>query len=190
MATNIYDFSAHLSGAVRANQFRVYIDFPSSLVARGMIPHSSTAREAATFLTNQGQLPQYTTEDTPIYYRGRVFHEAGEPTFQPWTCTIYNSTDFVVREAIEKWANAINAPSYVYGTTIPETYKGDVLVEQLDREGNTLRVYKLVGAWPSDTGAVELSFQTNNEAETFQVTFTYDFFIVGGSELLTSAVSD
>ena len=180
--TNIYDFSSHLGGAARPSQFRVHINFPSGLVDNG-----SDAKRAATFLTHQAQLPNYTTEDTPIYYRGRIFHEAGEPTFQPWSCTIYNSADFIVRDAIESWANAINDPSVVYGITRPETYKGTVFVEQLDREGNTIRVYKLVGAWPSDTGTVELSFQNANQAEEFTVQFTYDYFVKGSVELLESA---
>ena len=180
--TNIYDFSSHLSGAARPNQFRVHINFPSGLVDNG-----SDAKRAATFLTHQARIPNYRSEDTPVYYRGRVFHEAGEPQFETWTCSIYNSADFIVRNAIEDWANAISDPSVVYGITRPETYKGIVFVEQLDREGNTLRVYKLVGAWPSDTGEIELSYQSNNEVEQFQVTFTYDYFVSGGAELLESA---
>ena len=180
--TNIYDFSSHLGGAARPSQFRVHINFPSGLVDDG-----SSAKRAATFLTHQAQIPNYRTEDTQIYYRGRVFHEAGEPQFDPWTCSIYNSADFGVRNALEQWVNAINAPDVVTGITRPETYKGTVFVEHLDREGNTIRVYKLVGAWPSDTGTIELSFQQANEAETYQVTFTYDYFVKGGAELLESA---
>lgn len=180
--TTIYDFSAQLGGAARPTQFRVHINFPTSLVSNGV-----AAKQAATFLTHQASLPNYTIEDTPVYYRGRVVHEAGEKSYSPWQCTIYNSNDFLIRDAIEQWANAIHDPEVVYGVSRPESYKGTIFIEQLDREGNTLKVYKLVGAFPTDTGQIDLSYNSSSEVETFNVSFTYDYFVVGESNLLTSA---
>ena len=100
--TTIYDFAAQLNASARANQFRVHINFPAGLVSNGVV-----AKTAATFLTSQASLPSYTTEDIPVWYRGRQIHEAGEKQYEQWTCTIYNSSDFAIRTALEEWVSAI-----------------------------------------------------------------------------------
>ena len=33
---------------------------------------------------------------------------AGDRTFEPWTVTIINTTDFAVRDSMEAWMNGIN----------------------------------------------------------------------------------
>lgn len=182
--TNIYEFSSYLGGVARPSQFRVHINFPSILVT-----DSNEAKHSATFLTKTASLPSYRTEPIEIFYRGRKINEAGEPTFEEWECTIINSSDFRIRKALEEWSNAIGSPDTVYGLTRPETYKGTILVEQLDRAGETLRVYKLFGAFPTATGTIELDYDNGNQVETYTPTFAYDYFTVGGKELLESATS-
>ncbi len=182
--TNIYEFSSYLGGVARPSQFRVHINFPSTIVT-----DSNEAKHSAIFLTKQANLPSYRTGDVEIFYRGRRIHEAGEPEFEQWECTIINSSDFRIRKALEEWANAMGAPDTVYGLTRPETYKGTILVEQLDRAGETLRVYKLFGAFPLETGRIELDYDNGNAVETYSASFAYDYFTVGGKELLESAVS-
>ena len=184
MATSIYEFSSALNASARPNQFKVHINFPAGLVSNG-----ATAKNAASFLIHQASLPGYTTEDIQIYFRGRQFHEAGEKQYQTWSCTVYNSSDFKVRTAFEQWVNAIHDPEVVAGITRPETYKTTVMIEQLDRNDQTLRVYKLVGAYPTDLGGIELGFENGTNIETFQLTFAYDYFIVGGAEILENTGS-
>ena len=182
MATSIYQFSSALNASARPNQFRVHINFPAGLVSNG-----SSAKSAGSFLAHQTSIPGYRTNDVEVFYRGRQYHEAGEKTYEQWSCTFYNSGDFKVRTALEQWVNAINDPEVVAGVTRPDTYKSVIMVEQLDRNDQTLRVYKLVGAYPVDVGSIDLSFQEGSSLETFQASFQYDYFVVGGQELLENS---
>lgn len=179
MANTIFDFAAKLNASARPNQFRVHIIFPAPLVA-----NSNSVKEQASFLTHTATLPSYETEDCQVFYRGRIIHEAGEKTYQQVRFGIYNSSDFAIRTAIEQWISAIHDPEIVAGITDPSQYKSNVLVEQLDRNNNTLRVYKMVGAWPASSGEISLSYQQGNEIESYDVAFYYDYFVTGGSELL------
>lgn len=182
--TTIYDFAAQLNASARANQFRVHINFPAGLVSNGVV-----AKTAATFLTSQASLPSYTTEDIPVWYRGRQIHEAGEKQYEQWTCTIYNSSDFAIRTALEEWVSAIHDPEVVAGITDPSKYKTNIVIEQLDRNNNTLRVYKLYGAYPVQTGTIELAFEQGQQIEQFQPAFVFDYFKVGGKDLLEESTN-
>ncbi len=184
--SSIYNFGAALNASVRPSQFRISINIPTEVInlISQLGDNAPSADELSTrinFLTHQAQLPNYVTQDCQLYYRGRPYHESGEREYQQWNCTIYNSGDFMVRTAIERWVELMHSTNIVWGETRPEVYKGSVTIEQLDRKDNVLRVYKLIGAWPSDTGTVELSFQNGSEVETFAPTFIYDYFLVGKS---------
>lgn len=178
----IFDFAAQLNSSARPNQFRVHIIFPSSLVT-----NSNSVKQQATFLTHQAQIPSYNTEDCPVYYRGRLIHEAGEKTYEQWSCTIYNSADFAIRTALEQWVSAIHDPEVVRGITDARLFKSNILIEQLDRNDATLRVYKLVGAFPNTTGTIELDYSQGSQIESMTVSFLYDYFICAGPELLDNA---
>jgi hypothetical protein len=99
---DIADFKAQMTGGgARPNQFRVELIFPSYVVA-GIL-----ASAQAQFLCKAAQLPASTIENIPVQYRGRAVNFAGERTFAPWTVTVYNDTNFNVRNAMERWSNGI-----------------------------------------------------------------------------------
>ena len=179
---SIQEFAFALSGVVAPNQFRVNINFPT------IVSGASNAMRKATYLTKAAQIPQTTVGDVQLYYRGKQYHEAGETEFQPWSCTIYNTTDFGVRKALEEWSHKMRNPSATIGITIPASYKGEILIQQLDRNGGVLRGYKLIGAFPQDIAAIQLDYDSNNQAEMFDCTFVYDYCIPDDSTTLGDAV--
>ena len=77
---------------------------------------------------------------------------------------------------MERWQNGINNMSDNEGLSNPVDYQVDAFVDQLDRNGNTLKSYTLRGAYPVDIAAIDLNFATNDEVETFGVTFQYQYF--------------
>ena len=168
---NISDFKSQLiGGGARANQFRVELAFPSYVAAGPVVGIKSQ------FLCKAAQLPAATIEDMPIQYRGRAVHFAGERTFAPWTISVYNDTDFSIRNAMEQWSNGIQNLNATTGRTNPRDYQVDLLVHQLDRNGATVKTYKFVDAYPTDVGAIALDFDTTNAIETFDVTFVYNYW--------------
>ena len=174
---NIADFKATLiGGGARPNQFRVELSFPS-YVTTGIV-----AGQQAQFLAKAAQLPASNVENIGILYRGRPVNFAGERTFQPWTVTIYNDTTFNIRNALEQWQAGIQNYSATTGRTNPRDYQVDLTVHQLDRNGADIKIYKFVDAYPIIIGPVALDFEQQNQIETFDVEFQYNYFTSNSTE--------
>ena len=168
---NIADFKAQMiGGGARPNQFRVGLQFPS-YVTLGPV-----AGARAQFLCKAAQLPASTIENIPVLYRGRPVNFAGERTFQPWTVTIFNDTTFGIRNALEQWQSGIQNYNTTNGRTNPTDYQVDLTVEQLDRNGATIKTYKFFDAMPTNIGAIALDYEQQNAIEQFDVEFTFNYF--------------
>ena len=168
---NVSDFKSRMTGGgARANQFKVFLSFPQ-YVGLGAL-----AGAEAQFLCNAAQLPGSTIDPVTVQYHGRPVNFAGERTFAPWNITVYNDTNFVIRNALEQWSNGIQNIGSTTGLTNPSDYQVDLEVHQLDRAGNPLKIYKFVDAFPTDIGAIQLSYDTTGAIESFDTTFTYNYW--------------
>ena len=169
MAT-INDFKAVLAGGgARANQFQVTMPFPGFAAAGG-------ETRVMSFLCRTTNLPGMTLGEVPVPFRGRQLYIAGDRTFETWTTTIMNDTDFLIRNAMERWMNAINALSDNSGLENPSDYQVDAFVDQLDRAGEAIKSYTFRGLFPQTIAPIELAYDTNDAVEEFEVTFRYQFF--------------
>ena|SRR5210317_192592 len=167
---NIDEFKAFLDGGgARANQFRVTLTTPTG-IATGL------PTTKASFLIKTASLPGQTITDIPVNYRGRILYLAGDRTFEPWTTTVLNDAEFDLRNGIERWMSGINDLETSIGQTDVSRYTADLLVEQLDREENTLKSYTLRGCWPTAINAIELNMDTVSDIETFDITWRYTYF--------------
>ena len=167
---NINDFKAKLAGGgARANQFKVTMPFPGYAQVGGEI-------EDLAFLCTTAQIPAMNVGLVNVPFRGRQIKIAGDRTFADWSITVLNDTNFKLRNAFERWQNGINNMSDNEGLSNPVDYQVDAFVDQLDRNGNTLKSYTLRGAFPTEVAAIDLNFATNDEVETFGVTFQYQYF--------------
>ncbi len=169
MAT-INDFKAVLAGGgARANQFQVTMPFPGFAAAGG-------ETRVMSFLCRTTNLPGMTLGEVPVPFRGRQLYIAGDRTFEAWTTTIMNDTDFLIRNAMERWMNAINALSDNSGLENPSDYQVDAFVDQLDRAGEAIKSYTFRGLFPQTIAPIELGYDQNDAVETFEVTYRYQFF--------------
>ena len=167
---NINDFKAKLAGGgARPNQFKVTMPFPGYAQVGGEI-------EELAFLCKITQLPAMTVGMITVPFRGRQIKIAGDRTFADWTITVINDTNFKLRNAFERWSNGINNMTDGEGLTNPADYQVDAFVDQLDRNGATLKSYTLRGAYPIEVGQIELDYGNNDTIEEFQVTFNYQYF--------------
>ena len=172
---NIDDFKANLiGGGARANQYRVTITPPSGIAIGLDVSRTS-------FLCTAAALPGATLGTFDVPFRGRIITIAGDrPAFPDWTTTFYNDTDFMIRNAMERWNNGINDFALNTGVTSPSDYQTDLTVEQLDRDDAALKTYIFRSAWPTTVGPVELSSATADAIETFDVTWRYQHFEASG----------
>lgn len=167
----IDDFKANLiGGGARANQFRVTITPPSG-IAIGL-----DVRRAS-FLVRASNLPAQTLAEIAIPFRGRQIYIAGDREFaDPWSVTFLNDTDFMIRNAMERWSNGINDLADGTGVIAPSDYQTDLLVEQLDRDDTVLKQYIFRNAWPITVAQIDLTSDAATAIEEFEVSWRYQHF--------------
>lgn len=162
------DFKAKLKGGgARPNLFKATINFPA--YAQGDV-------EITSFMCKAAQLPSSIMAVVEVPFRGRQLKIAGDRTFETWSPTILNDTDFVVRDSMERWMNGINAHSANTGLVAPADYSADLVVEQLDRDETVLKRYNFRGCFPTSIGAIDLDFGTNDTIEEFTVEFQVQYW--------------
>lgn len=155
------DFKSKLvGGGARPNLFKATVNFPA--YAGGDV-------ELTSFLVKAAQLPASTIGTINVPFRGRQVLIAGDRTFEPWTITIINDIDFKIRNAFERWMNGINQHAANTGLTNPVDYQADMQIAQLDKAGNEVKVYNFRGTFPTVVSSIELSYESGDQIEEFQV---------------------
>ena len=165
------DFKSKLrGGGARPNLFRATVNFPG--YAGGDV-------ELTSFLCKAAQLPASVMNVIEVPFRGRQLKIAGDRTFESWTATILNDTDFTIRNSMERWMNGINSHAANTGLTNPVDYQADLVVEQLDRDETVLKTYNFRGAFPINVSAIDLNYETVDTVEEFTVEFAVQYWESG-----------
>ena len=189
---SIVDFKSRMrGGGARSNLFEVTIEYPDLL---GLPADSDGPKATGEFLIKAAEIPASNLGNIPVPFRGRVLPIAGDRTFDPWTVTIINDTNFKIRDAMEKWSNLINDLQTSQGEINPEEYQTAAFVKQLSREGgdnpgpiDILREYRFEGIYPNVVSSIPLDYGATDQIEEFQVTFNYLFYSVPSGSTVTSA---
>lgn len=173
----ITQFKSKLTGGgARSNLFEVALSFPNIASA------PSNVLEESRFLVKAAALPASTITPLDVAFRGRTLKVAGDRTFESWTITVINDTDFGIRSAFENWMNKINRLSNNTGETDPALYQTDAFVYQLDRDSSTLRSYHFYDIFPSNISAIPLAYETDSIQEfTVEMQILYWEAIKGNS---------
>lgn len=180
MAFNIRDVRRGLlfDGA-RASHFTVEIELPVLLA--GLNPISPADKISLT--GKASAYPQSNNQVVEVDYFGRKIKLAGNRTFEDWNVTFYNDQDFDVREIFENWLAAINGhennvrqPAFGVNET-QASYKGFGRINAWNKTGlSKVKTYEMFGLFPTVVGDMEADWG-NNEVQTFQVTFAYDYWV-------------
>lgn len=174
MSLRVDDFKAKLTGGgARSNLFEATVLFPG--YAAGDI-------ELTSFMCKSAALPASVIAPITIPFRGRQLQIAGDRTFEPWTITIINDTNFSIRNAFERWMNGINAHTENSGLTNPTDYKSDMIIEQLDKSGVAVKRYDFKGTFPTNVSEIAVSYDTENEIEEFEVELQVDYWESGTTD--------
>ena len=171
----IDNFKASLiGGGARANQFKVTITPPTGINIGLDVARTS-------FLVRGSSLPASTLGEIAIPFRGREIYIAGDrTTAETWNTTFLNDTDFMIRNAMERWINGINDAADATGVVSPAAYQTDMQVEHLDRDNTILKTYIFRSAWPTTVSTIELTSEAAAAIETFDVTWRYQHFEASG----------
>lgn len=158
------DFKAKMTGGgARPNLFEVVLQFPISA------PTDTDTLQKTRFLVKAAALPASNIGPIEVPFRGRVLKLAGDRTFDTWTITVLNDTDFSIRSAFEKWMNSMNRMEDATGTQDPAFYQSDAYVYQLDRDGSTLRTYRFHDVFPNNLSSMDLNYESTDQIHEFTV---------------------
>ena len=171
----IDDFKANLiGGGARANQFRVTITPPPGIAIGLDVRRTS-------FLVTTASLPDVAMNFIAVPFRGRNIQYIGDRSDPAdFTVTVYNDTDFMIRNAMERWQNGINDFANNTGVIAPADFQTDLQVEQLDRDETILKTYILRNCFPVSIDAIDLSNDAVDAIETFSVNWKYTHFEASG----------
>ena len=180
---SIVDFKQKLTGGgARSNLFEVEIEYPIEIAVD---TSANGPKEFGKFMIKAAEIPASNLGNIPVPFRGRVLPIAGDRTFDPWTVTIINDTNFKIRDAMEQWSNSINDLQTSQGLIDPVDYQTSAKVKQLSREGgntpgaiDVLREYRFEGIYPNAVSSIPLDYGATDQIEEFQVTFNYLFYSV------------
>ncbi len=192
----ITDFKSRLTGGgARPNLFECSLAFPSGL--------GITVDDDFRFMVKAASLPGSTINVIDIPFRGRNLKVAGDRTFEPWTITVINDTNFKIRNAFEKWMNFMNRHDDAAGVITPAAYQTDMIVYQLGRgianqastEGAlpttssnmpVLKTYKFYGTFPTAVSPIDLSYDSADSIQEFTVDLQVQWWDAWAAESTTS----
>ena len=178
---NIIDFKSKLNGGVRPNLYQVDIDFPARAIGALNGATKSTLMGETRYLCRSTSLPTHSQGLIEVPFRGRFLKIPGDRTFEAWTATFYNTSNFNLRAAFENWINIANQTDENIGVVGGlDALFTDVTVRQLSKDSaggknSVLRTYRLVDAWPTSVGAINVAFDSNDALEEFDVEFQYQY---------------
>ena len=162
------DFKSKLiGGGARTNLFQVTPNFPG--FAGGDV-------ELTSFMCKAASLPASTITNIEVPFRGRKLNIAGDRIFEPWTITIINDGAMSIRSAFERWMDGINSHTENTGLANPNDYMADLYIEQLAKDGDTIKRYDIRGAYPSELAAIEMSYENENMIGEFTVIMNYQYW--------------
>ena len=173
----IDDFKANVaSDFARPNLFQVDLAFPSGII------NNASLVNLGKFTVRAANLPSSQIGVIEVPFRGRVLKIAGDRTFEPWTITVQNDSNFALRNAFEIWASSIQAYNENFtsaaglGDQDDSTgYFADMSVHQLARDikdgekPKVLKSYKFYNVFPSNIAAIDLEYGNNDAIEEFTV---------------------
>lgn len=166
---SLAEFKAAFAGGARPTLYKVTCTFPAGVA-------DLAATRKLQFTCKGVELPGMAAGLIEVPHMGRMLKLSGDRVFNPITMTVINDSDWVVRNAFERWANLINGARENVGATNLADYAVDILIEQLDRQNATIASYTLIAAFPTDIAPIPLGYDMIDTVEDFTVTMEYQWF--------------
>ena len=170
------------NGGVLSSLFQVKLKTPTGST-------NASAETISPFQVSGASLPGDAIEAVEATYMGRTISLPGNRAVTTWEVTVMCDTDWEIRAAMEAWMEKIsgkksNVRSGGAGSKFFTNLTADMEIFVLDRTGANIDsskkkgVYTIYDAWPSELGAIEMAWGTN-EIATFSCTFSFSYWQPG-----------
>ena len=174
LAFDINDIRSQLvGGGSRPSHFQVMITNPFVPAADIKVPVMCKAASIPGFQIGKIEVP----------YLGRRIPIPGDRVWEDWNVTIINDEDHIVKDALEKWSNMMNAfrQNFAQAGANPNNYKSTGLITQYSKDKSELRTYQMNGIFPIYVAPMDMGWELSDTIGEYQVTFAYDELeVVGG----------
>ena len=181
-----------VGGGARPNLFEIDMaTLPDGIV------WPDAAKNGMQFLCKAATLPASNIAQIDVPSRGRIFKVAGDRTVEPWSITVINDENFLIRNAMEEWVEKMAKLSDNVGNVNPNAYMVTADVYQLGRgsapgtagntaidagaENSVLKAYKFLDIFPTAVSAIDLSYDSSDAIEEFTVEFQVNSFSLAGA---------
>ena len=151
----------------RPNQFKIKINPPREL--------SLDWDNDLMVLARDTSFPSIEISDYEYSRAGKILHiPTNKINYGELTITFYNDVDFSVRTMLQQWQRhtLMNWKDNI-GAVPSMALQGFVTIFQFDANHNCTYAVNVNKAWPKSIGAIQLSQNTTDEPETFDVNFVY-----------------
>ena len=127
---------------------------------------------------NVSAIPALTVTPIERIYFGRTVKIPGDMVFADLTTSFINTEDFSVRNEIEIWMAEINGHSSNLSDLLNSTgdWQATGTLTQYSKDGKSLMTYTFEGLWPQTVAEIALSYDTVSDIETFDVTWSYNYY--------------
>jgi hypothetical protein len=183
MFATIDQLKGALATGARANLFRVDVTFPSTVITDANST-SGLLTQQMSLLCKSAAVPGFTVGVIEVPFRaGRRIKIPGDRTFADWSVTVINDENHTVRSAFNAWVDYISTSDYDSTSKakggVAQDYYSTVLVSHLNAAGAVVRKYQLEMAYPTDVGALDLSYDSTDTISDFTVNFQYHYLHSG-----------
>jgi hypothetical protein len=154
------------SGLVRQHKWRSIVNFPEYAGSNDAVRQASLlARTTTTPASNIGVMD--------VGWGGRQIPVPGDRTYEEFTVTFIGVNDFNVRDAFERWSEAINGSETNTGLTALDDFMRDIQLDLLDMNDNVTKTYILKDAYPTVVAGMDMDSGSMDSFVEFSVTFRY-----------------
>ena len=131
------------------------------------------------YLCKGVSFPASTIDAAAVTYMGRSINIPSNRAAQTLTTTIYNDEYMEIRNYLESWMERLNSAK----TNLREgglenigSYTGTLQVKQIAKDASgATKTYEFMSCWPSSTGEITLSWDTN-DIQTYDVVWEYSYW--------------
>lgn len=171
--TTLQNIKDTLKYGSRSNLFKVEFTLPTAVTTSA---NNSADFAGTDVLCKAAAIPAMTIGIIEVPFRGRRAKIPGDRTWTDWTATFYSDSAHNLRSGFIAWTDYIRTLDEASETpgNIGDYY-GTIDVSHLKSDGSVSRVYKLESVFPTEVGAIDLSYDTTDAIEEFTVTFQYHY---------------
>ena len=162
---SLTQFRGAFRGGTRQNRFEIEATTPSGNIS--------------TYHATALSIPAQIVDEIPVDFQGRRVYIPGDKDNPQWTLTILDDIGNSAWSDFQDWINQIASPSENESDLGPVAGRKNWSVRHLSTDGVVIKTAELVGCWPTQVGAIQLSNSQRNTLVTFDVTIRYDYWKTG-----------